>query len=151
MLCAPQVAAERSSSIADLQDRLLLHSVKNVVQRVQWFDRQGHTPQRKLQCLRFDRTHLSIDMASSGVGIALESHLTASREIAEGRIRPLHDALPVWQQSLWLVCPHSHLNRRKVRRFVEWLKGTLQDLPVCDRPVRPQRAGTIAMAAQAAP
>lgn len=130
VLCSPQVAAQGSLDIADLQDYLLLHSVKNVVQWAKWFEAQGHVPQRKLQRLLFDRAHMSIDMAAGGVGIALESHLTASLEIAEGRlIRPLRDALPVWQQSLWLVCPHSHLNRRKVRRFLEWLHSTLEGLP----------------------
>lgn len=129
VLCAPQVAAEGSLEIADLPDYLLLHSVKNVVQWAQWFEAQGHRPHRKLQRLLFDRAHMSIDMAASGAGIALESHLTAAREIAEGRlIRPLRAAEPIWQQSLWLVCPHSHLNRRKVRRFVEWLRGTLEGL-----------------------
>lgn len=133
VLCAPQVAAEGSLCVADLQDHLLLHSVRNVVQWAQWFDHQGHRPQRKLRRVLFDRAHMSIDMAASGVGVALESHLTASREIAEGRlILPLRDVAPVWQQSLWLVCPHSHLNRRKVRRFAEWLRGTLEDLPARD-------------------
>lgn len=127
VLCAPQVAKAGSMEIADLQDHLLLHSVKNVVQWAQWFERQGHQPQKQLQRLLFDRAHMSIDIAASGMGVALESHITAAREIADGRlIRPLREAVPVWQQSLWLVCPHSHLNRRKVRRFVTWLRGTLE-------------------------
>ncbi len=127
VLCAPELAAPGSLEVSDLQSHCLLHSVKNVVQWSQWFDQQGVQLQKPMRRLLFDRAHNSIDMASSGVGIALESHLTAAREMDEGRlVRPLRSSVPMTQRSLWLVCPHSHLNRRKVQRFVEWLRATLE-------------------------
>ena len=138
VLCAPDFAAPRSLEAADLQSYCLLHSVKNVVQWSHWFEQQGITPQTVARRLFFDRAHMSIDMACEGVGIALESHLTASKELAEGRlIHPLRHSVPMPQKSLWLVCPHSHLNRRKVRRFSDWLQSTLKDVSAERRDQKP--------------
>ncbi len=128
VLCAPSYAAEGALTIEELDQHRLIHSVKNVVQWGDWFEAQGHTPNQELQRVLFDRAHMSIDLAANGLGLALESRLTASAEIASGRLVPaVRGAVPVHQRSLWMVCPHTHLNRRKVRRFCEWLKSTLTD------------------------
>ncbi|MCW7545961.1 LysR substrate-binding domain-containing protein [Aurantimonas litoralis] len=128
VLCAPGCAPAGSLEIADLTRFRLLHSVKNVVQWSHWFDAQGVAPPKGLQRALFDRAHMSIDMAVAGIGLALESDLTAQREIADGRlVRPMRHEKRVTQRSLWLVCPHQHLNRRKVQRFVDWLKATLAE------------------------
>ncbi len=133
VLCAPEYAAPASLDIEDLPDHRLIHSVKNVTQWARWFEIQGFEPGKPLRRTLFDRAHMSIDMAASGFGIALESRLTASAELASGRlICPMRPGLKnVWQQSLWLVCPSPHLNRRKVRRFIDWLKSTLEHLEKC--------------------
>ncbi len=128
VLCSPEYAAAGSLTVTELPNHRLIHSVKNVVQWAQWFEKQGHKPQSLHNRVLFDRAHMSIDLAASGHGIALESKLTASAEIASGRlICPLREAVEVRQKSLWLACPPAHLNRRKVRRFCDWLKSTLTE------------------------
>lgn len=55
------------------------------------------------------------------------NRFTASTEITNGRFFPaLKNTRPIKQKSLWLVCPHSQLNRGKVKRFSEYLKTTLR-------------------------
>ncbi|WP_138473059.1 LysR substrate-binding domain-containing protein [Poseidonocella sp. HB161398] len=141
VLCAPEYAAPASLDIEDLPDHRLIHSVKNVTQWARWFELQGYAPDKPLCRTLFDRAHMSIDMAASGLGIALESRLTASAELASGRlVCPMRPGLrDVWQQSLWLVCPSAHLNRRKVRRFIDWLKSTLEHID--SGPARTSGAG----------
>lgn len=126
VLCAPTYAAAGTLRIEDLPDHQLIFSVKNVVQWSQWFAAQGFVPERRLRRLLFDRAHMSIDMAVQGHGIVLESSLITADEIASGRlILPLGETIAVSQRSLWIVCPHAHLSRRKVRSFLNWLRSTL--------------------------
>jgi len=126
VLCSPGYAAAASLDVTELANHRLLHSVKNVVQWSHWFDAQGVPAPKGLRRALFDRAHMSIEMAVAGVGLALESDLTARQELADGRlVRPMRVEQSVLQRSLWLVCPLPHLNRRKVQRFVEWLKATL--------------------------
>lgn len=128
VLCAPDYPEAGKLSLGDLGGHRLIHSVKNVVQWSDWFQHQCHPMPPQPRRVLFDRAHMSIDLAANGHGLALESRLTASAEIASGRLVPaISGARPISQQSLWLVCPHSHLNRRKVRRFYEWLKSTLTE------------------------
>lgn len=130
VLCAPKYAAAQSLSAAELDGHTLIHSVKNVVQWSDWFQHQGQPMPTQSRRVLFDRAHMSIDLAANGHGLALESRLTAAQEIASGRLVPaIRDAKPIIQQSLWLVCPYSHLNRRKVRHFYNWLKSTLTEFP----------------------
>lgn len=126
VLCSPNYAAPGSLRVQDLPDHQLIHSVKNIVQWPQWFAAQGFIPERRLKRILFDRAHMSIDMAVYGHGIILESTLIAADEIALGRlVSPIKNPIAVSQSSLWIVCPHSHLSRRKVRSFLTWLRDTL--------------------------
>ena len=128
VVCSPDYLAPNSIEIDEIAEHRLIHSVKNVTQWTQWFEKQGWLPTKPLQRLLFDRAHMSIDFAARGMGLALESDLIVSQEIADGRlICPVRGAQDVLQQSLWFVCPHSHLNRRKVGFFYDWLLSTLVD------------------------
>lgn len=128
VLCSPDYAAAGSLRPADLEGHRLIHSVKNVVQWSDWFQHQGHPMPSQPRRVLFDRAHMSIDLAVNGHGLALESCLTASAEIASGHlVRAISGTSPITQKSLWLVCPQSHLNRRKVRRFCDWLRSTLTE------------------------
>lgn len=123
-LCSPQYAAAGSLAVEKLEQHRLIHSVKNLVQWPHWFEKVGYQPQRRLDRVLFDRAYMSIEIAAQGVGIALESDVIAAREIREGRlVCPLADPPEVWQTSLWIACPHSHLRQHKVQSFIGWVKS----------------------------
>ncbi|ALM53889.1 LysR substrate-binding domain-containing protein [Halomonas huangheensis] len=123
-LCSPDYAAVGSMSVEELEQHRLIHSVKNLVQWPHWFDKVGHQPRRRLDRVLFDRAYMSIEMAAQGAGIALESHVIAAQEIRSGRlVCPLADPPEVWQASLWIACPHSHLRQHKVQSFIRWIKS----------------------------
>lgn len=125
-LCSPEYAARNSIDANDLPNHLLIHSVKNILQWPDWFKKFEINTPKPLNRLLFDRSHMSIDMAVTGAGIVLESHITALRELKEGKlICPVTRVKNIQQTSLWFVCPHSHLNRKTVQQFIKWIKSTL--------------------------
>ena len=71
----------------------------------------------------FDRSHMAIDYAAEGGGIALESNLMAWRELAEGRlVCPVRDPPALALTTQWIVCPHDHLRRGKTLAFLDWVR-----------------------------
>jgi len=127
-LCSPEYAALNSIDAKDLPNHLLIHSVKKIVQWPDWFKKFEIKTPKPLNRLLFDRSHMSIDMSATGAGIALESHINAWREIEEGRlICPVRKCEDVWQTSLWFVCPHSHLNRKTVKQFIDWIMQNIKE------------------------
>jgi LysR family glycine cleavage system transcriptional activator len=59
-----------------------------------------------------------------GVGIALESDFRMWRELADGRLAcPMREPPRVVLTTQWIVCPHEHLRRKKVRLFLDWVRA----------------------------
>lgn len=126
-LCSPNLLKAGSLTIEKIEDYRLIHSVKNLVQWPNWFEKAGHSVGKPLQRVLFDRAYMSIEIALRGGGIALESHIIAAKEIADGNlICPINNPPEVQQSSLWIVCPHSHLRRHKVQSLIMWLKSLVQ-------------------------
>jgi LysR family transcriptional regulator, glycine cleavage system transcriptional activator len=125
-VCAPSLARERSLRAEDLPRHRLLHSVRNLVSWSQWFQVAGvHEPPRWSRVM-FHRSHMSIDAAATGVGIALESDLTTLGEREAGLlICPIRDPPLVMIRSLWIVCPYDHLRQAKVKTFIDWLTAAI--------------------------
>ncbi|WNJ90535.1 LysR substrate-binding domain-containing protein [Bosea sp. 685] len=122
-LCSPSLLPPASLKAADLPEQRLIHSVKSQMQWPRWFAEAGVEPGRRWHRVLFDRSHMAIDAAASGMGIALESELLAWRELADGTlIRPVRDAPEVMVATQWIVCPHNHLRHRKTRTFLDWLR-----------------------------
>jgi LysR family transcriptional regulator, glycine cleavage system transcriptional activator len=71
----------------------------------------------------FDRSFLAIAMASSGLGVTLESALLAGREIATGKlVAPLEGrSVDVCYVGHYLAFPRVSRQRRAVRAFAEWI------------------------------
>lgn len=121
-VCAPGYAAPDSLVPADLPDHRLIHSVKSQAQWTRWFALAGVEPGGRWRKVLFDRSHMAIDAAGGGLGIALESTLMVERELAGGAlIRPVRGAPPIRLVTQWVVCPTAHLRKRKVRLFLDWL------------------------------
>ena len=109
---------------SDLTHHRLIHSVKSQAQWPRWFAMAGVEPAVRWRKVLFDRSHMAIDAAAGGLGIALESTLMTERELAEGRlIRPVRDAPEIRLVTQWIVCPRDHLRRRRVQLFLEWLRS----------------------------
>jgi DNA-binding transcriptional LysR family regulator len=97
--------------------------VKSQAQWPPWFALAGVEPSTRWRKVLFDRSHMAIDAAAGGLGIALESTLMTERELAQGvLVRPVQDAPEIRIVTQWIVCPRDHLRRRKVQLFLDWLR-----------------------------
>ncbi|ACL61646.1 LysR substrate-binding domain-containing protein [Methylobacterium nodulans] len=122
-VCAPSLAAPGSLGPEDLARHRLIHSVKSQVQWGHWFKLAGVAPATRWRRLLFDRTHMAIDAAAGGLGIALESDLMLWGDLASNRLAcPVRDPPRIALVTQWITCPHDHLRYRKVRAFLDWLR-----------------------------
>jgi LysR family transcriptional regulator, glycine cleavage system transcriptional activator len=124
-LCTPDLA-KRIRRPKDLLGQVLIRSEVKQVQWHQWFAANGlDTPAIHGMC--FDRSFLAIAMASSGLGVTLESTLLAGREIATGKlVAPLEGrSVDVCYVGHYLTFPRASRQRRAVRAFAEWITSEL--------------------------
>jgi LysR family glycine cleavage system transcriptional activator len=102
----------------------LIQSNVSIVQWSDWFAAHSdqHAPDRFT--LRFDRAHMSLDAATQGLGVALESATMAGQHLADGRLRPVLalDA-SVRVKAHFAVYPARHARRAPVEAFLSWLHG----------------------------
>lgn len=100
----------------------LIQSNVSVVQWSDWF--AAYTDKRAPErfTVRFDRAQMSLDAATQGLGVALESATIAGRHIAERKLRPvfgLDKAIKV--KAHFAVYPARHARRPTVEAFLAWL------------------------------
>lgn len=124
-VCSPAYCAAASLDPADLARHRLIHSVKSQVQWPHWFtlaqatDAEPAAGQRVL----FDRSHMAVDAAVDGIGIALESTLMMWREQRDGTlVCPVRNPPRISLTTQWIVCPFEHLRKRKVNLFLDWIR-----------------------------
>ncbi len=102
----------------------LIQSNVSVVQWSDWFAAftDDRAPERF--SVQFDRAQMSIDAATQGLGVALESATLASRHLADGRLRPvLGLEAAVCVKAHFAVYPPRHARRPPVEAFLAWLHG----------------------------
>lgn len=122
-VCAPSYAAAGTLELAELPHRRLIFSVKAQLQWSQWFASLGVETSLKGERLLLDRSHMAIDAAVDGLGIALESNLMMWRELREGTlVCPISKPPAITLTTQWLVCPYDHLRKAKVQLFLDWLR-----------------------------
>ena len=102
----------------------LIQSNVSVVQWPDWF--AAFTDKRAPDrfAVRFDRAQMSLDAATQGLGVALESTTIASQHIAERKLRPvfgLERAIKV--KAHFAVYPARHAKRPPVEAFLAWVHG----------------------------
>jgi DNA-binding transcriptional LysR family regulator len=100
----------------------LIQSNVNVVQWSDWFRAftDGRAPDRF--SVQFDRAQMSIDAATQGLGVALESATIAARHLADGKLKAvfgLEMSVPV--KAHFAVYPSRHARRPQVEAFLGWL------------------------------
>lgn len=124
-LCAPELA-KKIRKPKDLFGQVLIRSEVKQVQWHQWFSANGlEAP--AIHGMRFDRSFLAIAMASSGLGVTLESTRLAEREIATKRlVAPLAGrSVDIRYVGHHLVFPRASQQRRPIRVFTEWITREL--------------------------
>lgn len=117
------IARHRLRRPEQLREVALIQSNVSVVQWSDWFaaftDRRA--PERF--ALRFDRAQMSLDAATQGLGVALESATIAGRHLRERKLRPLFGldkAIKV--KAHFAVYPARHAKRAPVAAFLQWLR-----------------------------
>lgn len=102
----------------------LIQSNVSVVQWPDWFAAFTDLRAPDRFAVRFDRAQMSLDAATQGLGVALESATIAARHIAERRLRPvfgLEKAIKV--KAHFAVYPARHARRPPVEAFLSWIHG----------------------------
>lgn len=100
----------------------LIQSNISVVQWSEWF--RAFMDQRAPErfAVRFDRAQMSLDAATQGLGVALESTTMAGGHLAERKLQPvfgLDKAVKV--KAHFAVYPARHSKRPPVEAFLDWL------------------------------
>ncbi len=123
-VCSPQLAGLATLKPDDVTKFRLIHSVKSQAQWPRWLKATGITHDFRWQRVLFDRSHMAIDAASDGVGIALESELMMWKELSDGRlICPVERPHLIKLTTQWIVCPRDHLRQRKIKIFLDWIRA----------------------------
>lgn len=123
-VCAPALAAPGSLTAADVRRHRLIVSFKSQVQWSQWFALAGEPPADESRRVLFDRSHMSVDAAVDGMGLALESTLMMWRELCSGAlVCPVRNPPRLTLTTQWIVCPFDHLHKSKVKAFLDWLRA----------------------------
>jgi DNA-binding transcriptional LysR family regulator len=102
----------------------LIQSNVSVVQWSDWFAAFTDKRAPERYTVRFDRAQMSLDAATQGLGVALESATIAGRHISERKLRPvfgLDKAIKV--KAHFAVYPARHAKRPPVEAFLAWLHG----------------------------
>ena len=118
------IRKHRLKRLEQLLDVPLIQSNVSVVQWSDWFAAFSDKRPPDRFTLRFDRAHMSLDAATQGLGVALESTTTGSKHLAEGKLRPvLGMDKCVCVKAHFAVYPARHAKRRSVEAFLSWLHG----------------------------
>jgi DNA-binding transcriptional LysR family regulator len=102
----------------------LIQSNVSVVRWADWFAAFTELRAPDRFAVRFDRAQMSLDAATQGLGVALESATIAGRHIADRRLRPvfgLDKAIKV--KAHFAVYPARHARRPPVEAFLAWIHG----------------------------
>lgn len=100
----------------------LIQSNVSVVQWSDWFAACSDRRAPERFAVRFDRAQMSLDAATQGLGVALESATIAGGHLAEGKLRPvfgLDTAVKI--KAHFAVYPPRHAKRPAVAAFLDWV------------------------------
>lgn len=116
------IKAHALKTPADLLRVKLIQSNVSVVQWSDWFSAFTNLRAPERFAVRFDRAQMSLDAATQGLGVALESATNAASHIAEKKLKPLFGldkAIKV--KAHFVVYPAQHAKRQAVEAFLNWI------------------------------
>jgi DNA-binding transcriptional LysR family regulator len=122
-LASPAFIREhRLKRVEQLLELPLIQSNVSVVQWADWLKAFSDKRAPERFSVRFDRAQMSLDAATQGLGIALESTTMAGLHLADGRLKPvfgLDKGIKV--KAHFAVYPARHARRAPVEAFLAWL------------------------------
>jgi DNA-binding transcriptional LysR family regulator len=102
----------------------LIQSNVSVVQWPDWFSRFTNLRAPERFPVRFDRAQMSLDAATQGLGVALESTTIGGLHLAEKKLRPVFGMdKGITVKAHFAVYPARHSRRAAVEAFLSWLHG----------------------------
>ena len=116
------IKAHKLKRAEQLLDLPLIQSNVSIVQWSDWFGRFTRLRAPDRFSLRFDRAQMSLDAATQGLGVALESAVNAGGHLADGRLKaPFGMEQAVRVKAHFAVYPERHAKRPAVEAFLSWL------------------------------
>lgn len=116
------IKANKLARIEQLLELPLIQSNVSIVQWSDWFGRFSGLRAPDRFALRFDRAQMSLDAATQGLGVALESAVNAGGHLAEGKLQaPFGLDKAVRVKAHFAVYPERHAKRAAVESFLAWL------------------------------
>lgn len=122
-LASPAFVREhRLKRIEQLQNMPLIQSNVSVVQWSDWFAAFTKTRAPERFALRFDRAQMSLDAATQGLGVALESAVNAGLHLSDGKLKAVFGMeKAVRVKAHFVVYPARHARREPVEAFLSWI------------------------------
>ena len=124
-VCCPALA-ERLRAPADLAGVTLLHEEKlprdPMPDWAAWLAAAGVTGIDASRGPRFRHTHMILQTAMDGHGVALSGQVLVADDIAAGRLVAPFALRLTSPFAYYLVCPSATAGRPKIRAFWEWVK-----------------------------
>jgi DNA-binding transcriptional LysR family regulator len=124
-LAAPAfMRQQRLKRVEQLLDVTLIQSNVSVVQWSDWMGAFSDKRAPERFTVRFDRAQMSLDAATQGLGVALESTTIAARHLADGRLKPpfgFDKSIRV--KAHFAVYPERHARRPAVEAFLAWIRS----------------------------
>jgi LysR family transcriptional regulator, glycine cleavage system transcriptional activator len=124
--CSPTLLSDgpRLRVPDDLAQHVLLHEEWNYLDQLGWADwlaaigADGIDPQRGL---RFSFSHVTLQMAAAGQGVALASSAFIADDLTTGRlVRPFGKLTVLGPYGFYIVCPNATADREKIAAFRDW-------------------------------
>lgn len=116
------IKAHKLKRAEQLLDLPLIQSNVSIVQWSDWFGRFTRLRAPDRFSLRFDRAQMSLDAATQGLGVALESAVNAGGHLTDGRLKaPFGMDQAVRVKAHFAVYPERHAKRPAVEAFLSWL------------------------------
>jgi DNA-binding transcriptional LysR family regulator len=125
-LASPQFIEEHGlKKLEQLMDVPLIQSTVSVIQWSDWFATFSNHRGPERFPVRFDRAQMSLDGATQGLGVALESTTIASLHLAEGKLLPVFGhRKSIKVKAHFAVYPQHHASRPEVKAFLHWLHAS---------------------------
>ncbi|AOF86610.1 bacterial regulatory helix-turn-helix, lysR family protein [Hydrogenophaga sp. RAC07] len=118
------IKQHKLKKVEQLLEVPLIQSNVSVVQWSDWLGRFTRLRAPDRFPLRFDRAQMSLDAATQGLGVALESAVNAGGHLADGRLKAVFGMDQVIRvKAHFAVYPERHAKRPAVEAFLSWLHG----------------------------
>lgn len=106
----------------DLLKKELILSKSTLVTWPQWFAHQGLSIPEFPYTFSFDRSYMSLEAATHGLGFVLESNILTQNYLESGKlVKVFSDDFSIAISAHHLVYPRTHENIMKVNHFLNWI------------------------------